>query len=71
MLLTTTEAVRLSSKFFNSRHGPEGLAHGNCRGRSPQRLPDTLRAQIVALVYGTLHPDTPRATLHRLMPRQG
>jgi len=34
------------------RHGPEGLAHGNRGGRSPQRLPDTLRAQIVALAQG-------------------
>ena len=34
------------------RHGPEGLAHGNRGGRSPQRLPDTLRVQIVALAQG-------------------
>jgi transposase len=34
------------------RHGPAGLAHGNRGGRSSQRLPDTLRAQIVALAQG-------------------
>lgn len=34
------------------RHGPERLAHGNRGRRSPQRLPDPLRAQIVALAQG-------------------
>lgn len=34
------------------QHGPEGLAHGNRGSRSPRRLPDTLRAQIVALARG-------------------
>ncbi len=34
------------------RHGPEGLAQGNRGRRSPQRLPDSLRAQIVALAQG-------------------
>ncbi len=34
------------------QHGPEGLAHGNRGSRSPQRLSDTLRAQIVALARG-------------------
>ena len=34
------------------RHGPERLAHGNRGRRSSQRLPDPLRAQIVALAQG-------------------
>ncbi len=34
------------------RHGPEGLAHGNRGRQSPHRLPDRLRAQIVALAQG-------------------
>lgn len=32
--------------------GPEGLAHGSRGGHSPRRLPDPLRAQIVALAQG-------------------
>jgi transposase len=34
------------------RQGPEGLAHGNRGRQSPHRLPDSLRAQIVALAQG-------------------
>jgi transposase len=52
------EALRLTSRQVRrlrralQRAGPEGLAHGNRGGRSSRRLPDTLRAQIVALAQG-------------------
>jgi transposase len=48
--LTTRQVRRLRRAL--ERTGPEGRAHGNRGGRSSQRLPDTLRTQIVALAQG-------------------
>jgi transposase len=48
--LTTRQVRRLRRALRLS--GPEGLAHGNRGGRSSQRLPDTIRVQIIALAQG-------------------
>jgi transposase len=53
------------------RSGPEGLAHGNRGGRSSRQLPDTLRAQIVALAQGRYAGLNDHHLTEKLTTREG
>jgi transposase len=48
--ITPRQVRRLRRRLH--QYGPEGLAHGSRGRRSPRRLPDALRSQIVALARG-------------------
>ncbi|MFI5341817.1 MAG: helix-turn-helix domain-containing protein [Candidatus Methylomirabilales bacterium] len=48
--ITPRQVRRLRRRL--QQYGPEGLAHGSRGRRSPRRLPDALRSQIVALARG-------------------